>query len=281
MDKENKGNDLTNVMPKRLIIKIGVEGKLTFDNLQLLPKGKLDMRVEKDEHIWEAVPMIYFQDDVLPNSALALETRHGESACHVIFIKSVRDAADEADGSIKVDDQNKEIILNAITSCLEQPLCDKLQEWSTVYAEYTERYNEIIDLKKMMLDHNEATETPTIPYDIDKYLSGRSDVLEYTMMRNSSLRVLVDKETKEEEFEKHLKKINPKFFEESRLEIEKRMLVKRYTKTLVKIDKDNRTKIEMNFSHDLIKQNQKACTEDRNVSRQTECSVVIEVKFEQ
>lgn len=31
------------------------------------------MRVEKDEHIWEAVPMIYFQDDVLPNSALALE----------------------------------------------------------------------------------------------------------------------------------------------------------------------------------------------------------------
>lgn len=58
---------------------------------------------------------------------------------------------------------------------------------------------------------------------------------------------------KEEEFEKYLKKINLKFFEESCLEMEKRMLVKRYIKILVKIDKDNRIKIEMNFSYDFIK----------------------------
>lgn len=47
-----------------------------------------------------------------------------------------------------------------------------LQEWLIVYVEYIERYNEIIDLKKMMFDYNEVIEILMILYDIDKYLFG-------------------------------------------------------------------------------------------------------------
>lgn len=38
---KNEGHDLTNVMPKSVMIKIEVEGTFTDDNLKLLPKGKV------------------------------------------------------------------------------------------------------------------------------------------------------------------------------------------------------------------------------------------------
>lgn len=96
----------------------------------------------------------------------------GEEERQVIHIKSVQGATDEADDSIMVVEQNKENILKAITMCLEQPLCHMLQEWLNVYSESAEKINEILDLKRMMLGHNENNETPRVPYDIKKYLSG-------------------------------------------------------------------------------------------------------------
>lgn len=101
-----------------------------------------------------------------------MQTWRGEEARQVILITSVQSATDEADDSIMVVDQNKENILKAITRCLEQPLCHMLQEWLNVYSESTERINEIMDLKRMMLDHNEDNETPRVPHDIKTYLSG-------------------------------------------------------------------------------------------------------------
>lgn len=101
-----------------------------------------------------------------------MQTRPGERACHSILIKPVLDASDKKDDSIIIVNQNKDNILKAITSCLEQPLCCILQELSDFYSECTERSNEIMALKKMMLAHNEHNETPTVPDNIKKYLSG-------------------------------------------------------------------------------------------------------------
>lgn len=100
-----------------------------------------------------------------------MQTRSEKSACHLIFIKSGLDATGKEDDSIIVVDQNKENILKAITLCLEKPLCNILQELSDCHSECTERANEIMALKKMMLEHNEDTETPTVPDDVKKFLS--------------------------------------------------------------------------------------------------------------
>lgn len=90
----------------------------------------------------------------------------------MILITPVQGATDEADDSIIVVDQNKENILKAITICLEKPLCHILQELLNVYSESTERINEIMDLKRMMLGHKGENETPRLPQDIKKYLFG-------------------------------------------------------------------------------------------------------------
>lgn len=101
-----------------------------------------------------------------------MQIRPRESACHLILIKSALDATDKEDGSFIIVDQNKDNILKAITSCLEQPLCHILQELSDFNSECTEIANAINALKKAMLDHNEDTKTPKVPDDIKKYLSG-------------------------------------------------------------------------------------------------------------
>lgn len=57
-----------------------------------------------------------------------------QSACHKILIKSssVSDT-DQADDSIIIVGHNKEQIKDAITTCLEEPLLQMLQEWLKVF----------------------------------------------------------------------------------------------------------------------------------------------------
>lgn len=97
-----------------------------------------------------------------------MQARREESACHVILIKSVLDATDNKDGSIRVVDQNKENILNTITSYLEKPLGDILQKWSDIY---TDRVDAIMAFKKTILDHNKDIETPNVADNKEKCLS--------------------------------------------------------------------------------------------------------------
>lgn len=264
-----------NMMLKKVIIKIELVGDFTDGNLQLLPRGKLNKRIKNEEHIWEQIPLLCFQNDVSLKSAL--ETRPGERACHSILIKPVLDASDKKDDSIIIVNQNKDNILKAITSCLEQPLCCILQELSDFYSECTERSNEIMALKKMMLAHNEHNETPTVPDNIKKYLSGISDVVEYTMMRNSSLQVQVKKESDEREFRNNLMKVDSTFFEKCRLDIVKRKMVKRYTskrKDVGKINDDERNKIASTSGNEFTNNNQTAYGEDGYVSSKEELLVL-------
>lgn len=41
LDNENKKHDLTIVMPENVVVRIELVGKLTNDNLQLLPRGNM------------------------------------------------------------------------------------------------------------------------------------------------------------------------------------------------------------------------------------------------
>lgn len=253
--------DKENVMPKNITIKIELVGEFTDENRQLLPKGTLNKRKKKDEIIWEAIPLLCFQNDVSLNSAL--ETRPRESVCHPIFIKTDLDATDKKDDSIIIVDQNKGEILKAITSCLEQPLCHILQELSDLHSEYTEKMNEIMALKKMMLNHIEDTMTPTVPIDIKRYLTERSDVVGFTMMRNSSMEVRVKKDTDEKELKKDLMKINFKFFETCRLDILKRPTIRRFTcADATNLNDEKKNKIALTSSNDFTNDNQTAQMED-------------------
>lgn len=65
---------------------------------------------------------------------LWLQACHKENACKLILVQPDQDVKDKADDFIKVVDRNKKNILEAITSCLEQKLCNKLQELLHSYS---------------------------------------------------------------------------------------------------------------------------------------------------
>lgn len=105
------------------------------------------------------------------HTVLSLQACHKESACHLIFVKPVQDVADKADDYIIVVDRKKENILEALTSCLEQPLCNMLQEWLHLYSEDSVILGEVEALYKTRLNHNNAIDPPKVPEDLKLYLS--------------------------------------------------------------------------------------------------------------
>lgn len=86
----------------------------------------------------------------------------------MILVKPVQDVADKADDFMIVVDRNKKMILEAVTSCLEQPLCNMLQEWMHLYSEDSAILGEIESLYKTRLN---ATDTPKVPDNLKIYLS--------------------------------------------------------------------------------------------------------------
>lgn len=256
LDNENKRHDLTVVMPKNVVIRIELVGNFTNDDLKLLPKGKLSNKKKVDESIWEAILLVCFQNDVSWKSAL--EARCEESAYHGIVIKSVLDATDNKDGSIRVVDQNKENILNAITSYLEKPLSHMLQKWTNIY---TDRVDEIMAFKKTILDHNKDTETSNVADNKEKCLSRKPDKANDTKTKNISRRGQVNKET--DDIELKINFINSESFEKDHLMEEKRKLYWSLSGSVVKKHSDE--------SDTFLPT---ACTEDGYLSNQGEFSVM-------
>lgn len=148
-----------------VIIKVGVVGKFTDDNFKLLPEGKRNLSGRTHIHIWDAVPLLCFQNDLSFHSAL--KTLRTESACHKILIKSnetIRSATDEVDDSITIISQNKKQIKEGITFCLIQPICQMENRW----CKYLEAEHSIIltsgiidklqvMLKKMEFENSKET----------------------------------------------------------------------------------------------------------------------------
>lgn len=113
-----------------VFVKVGVVGVFTESNFKLFSEGKNIMSVGTHNHIWKAVPLLCFQNNLPLHTAL--ETLQSTSACHKILIiseEAVHNDTNEADDSIIIIGQNKEELLETITSCLIQPIRQMEKEW--------------------------------------------------------------------------------------------------------------------------------------------------------
>lgn len=265
LDNENKKDDLTIVMPKNVVVRIELVGKFTNDDLQLLPRGKLSKKEKKDETIWETI-LVCFENYVSMKSAL--EARREECACIMILNKSVLVATDNKNGSIRIIDQNKENILDTITSYLEKPLDDILRKWSDIY---TDRVDEIMAFKETILDHKKDTKTPNDADNKEKCMFRKPDKVNDTNTKTISRRGQFNKYTDDKELRTF---INSESFEKDPLKQEKRKLFWSLSGILVKTDNDESDTIAQTDRHGFTKTNQTTYTEDKHLSNQGEFSVL-------
>lgn len=104
-------------------------------------------------------------------------------ACHTILIKSgTLSDTDRADDSVIIVGHNKEQIKDAITTCLEKPLHEMLQEWLEVFKNEpsndttSELIAEIEAIAKQMEFINRKYKNPDlnsqsiVPDDVKEYL---------------------------------------------------------------------------------------------------------------
>lgn len=221
-------------MSKGVVIKLGIVGKFTDDNLNLVSKFKGKRKLSEDNQIWQATPLLCFQNDL--SLELALSMLFKESACHRILIKSDTDC-DELNGEddhIIVVNQNIERIQEIITTCLEEPLHQILQQLKESLK------TEIEDIsKQMILEKHKDTSVVSVetsvgakcivPENVKTYLFRMPDVLSFGIWRNATFKVFVTKDTDEKCMFERLMSINQSFFEKYHLEIEKSRLVEKWT----------------------------------------------------
>lgn len=115
--------------------------------------------------------LFYHFSQIIKTHFFLFQACYREGAYNLIFIKSFHDVTDEADDFINVD-RNKRNILEALISCLEQPLCNMLQEWLHLFKEDSDIIADIDAVWKMRLNHDDETDIPEVPEDLQEYLSG-------------------------------------------------------------------------------------------------------------
>lgn len=241
-----KRNDQTNTMSKGVVIKIGIVGRFTVDNLNLISKLRGEEQMSENYQIWQASPLLCFQND-LPSES-ALKNLNKEDACHRILIKSDNfcDESDNPDESTVIVSQNKEQIRDAIVCCLEEPLKQMIQVWlDLIKTDCSNRHasgiiDEILAIRKQMsVDKRKVTITPSlvssmdtysrIPQNVKDFLFQETGVHSFGLWRNSIFKVFVSKKTDQENLKFELMKINEPFFSKYLLDVEKRKIVEKPT----------------------------------------------------
>lgn len=233
----------TTQMAKDMFIKIRILGEFKDEDLNLISKKAGRTKLTEGQPIWEAMPVVCFQNHHSSKSKLKEYDIHRKSACHKIFIKSdtFYDETDENDDTIISVARNRTRIQEAITSCLEEPINQMLKQWlKDLKSAYSSKSSsriiaEIEAIRKQMtLGNNRDTTacsallcdetTSAVPEEIKDFLFRRPDVNSFGIWRNSSFKVLVE-ETDETMLRHDLTKMNPKFFETYKLEVEKRKML--------------------------------------------------------
>lgn len=253
-----------------IIIKIGVVGKFTDDNLNLFPKGKTNL-TGKLQNVWEAVPVLCFQNDLSVQSAL--ETLRQSSAFHHILVTSEPVCKTNiGDDSVTIIGQTKEEIMKNITSCLEQPLRHMLEQLledppnkDSSTGRFLSKRSGVIKalLKEMTFDDNEETVIENLPDNIQDYLL-RSDGFERAELSPSSLNVLVDKTTDDKLMKNDLTKLNPSFLERFPLTTQKGILIKEITGGFVITTENDRKINNSTCGHEARKGNKVVYTKCSN-----------------
>lgn len=233
--------DNTTSMPEVFVLRIGIVGNFTADNLKLISKrtGKADMPV--DHSVWSTTPLLCFENDISSESALEILRR--EKACHKILVQSHISSHEKEPGdSFIIVDLCKEQIKDAITTCLIEPLHQMLQDWLVNFKIQSpnESRSDIISeihaiQKQMAFCTNRKRGGPfvlpsnctnsMIPDDVKEFLFRTPCVHSFGIWRNITFKVFVSKTTDEENLKSELIKINKIFFSKYLLEIEKRKLM--------------------------------------------------------
>lgn len=232
-------NDLANPMPKDVIVKIGIVGDYTEDDVKHISKRPGKCKLSEKQPIWEAQPLVCFDNESSSKSKLKKNALLQERACHKIFITS-NTLCDKTDEDEDVDDnsiisvgQDKDQIEEIITSCLEEPLDKILQKWS----EDLERACSLEDAsdiiaeigairKKLVFTNGKDTGLPNtdtgriVPGNVKDYLLRRSDVNSFGIWGKSVFKVFVKKTTNVKELKDELLMLNKSFFKKYHLEIE-------------------------------------------------------------
>lgn len=247
IEKRQCSKDQGNLMPKDIVVRIGVAGNFHEDNLNLISKSSWREKLPEDQHIWDVSPLIYFQNDLSLHSVIKIA--HQTSARHRIIIKSdtVCDETNETDDSNIIVSENKQTILETIITCLEEPFHKILQKWlkdlTTEESLSESAYDIIVEIeairKHLVFDVHENAEAVSvskrsdpnsiIPDNVKKYLFELSDVNSFGIWRNSSLKIFVKKNTDEKKMKEELMRINKGFLKKFQLEIEERKLVQKQT----------------------------------------------------
>lgn len=239
--------DQTNLMSEDVVIRIGIAGNFHEDNLNLISRRTWKGKLPENQHIWDVSPLLCFQNNLSLKSVFKILRQI--CAHHRIIIKSDTycNEIDETIDSMIIVGENKQQIMETITTCLEEPLHNMLHNWledlknENVLTKLA--YDVIAEIeaihKLMVFDSYKNTDDASIlkepgtqsivPNNVKEYLFELSDVHSFGIWRNSSLKVFVRKNTDEKRVKKELMKINSNFFEKFRLEIEKRTLVQKQT----------------------------------------------------
>lgn len=258
-----------------IIIKIGVVGKFTDDNLNLFPKGYLSTGktnlAGKLQNVWEAVPVLCFQNDLSVQSALETLRQSG-AFYHILVTSEPVCKTDIGDDPVTIIGQTKKNIMINITSCLEQPLRHKLEQLledlpnkdSSTDRFLLKRRSEIkAFLKEMTFDDNEETVKENLPDDIQEYLF-RSDGFVRAELSPSSLDVLVHKTTDDKQMKDDLTTLNPNFLDKFPLTIQKGTLIKEITGGFVSRTENDRKINNSTCGHDAPQENKVVYTKCRN-----------------
>lgn len=237
-----KRNDQINTLSTGVVIKIGIAGRFTEDNISLISKRRGNEQMFENYQIWQASPLLCFQNDLPWESAL--KNLNKENACHRILIKSGNfcDESDNPNESITIVSQNKEEIKEAIVCCLEEPLNRIIQDWlDLIKAAGSNRHasgiiDEILAIRKQMpVNKRKDKLSPSlvssvntnsrIPENVKDYLFQKLDVHSFGLWRNSIFKVFVSKKTDEENLKFELMRINEPFFSKYLLDVEKKKIV--------------------------------------------------------
>lgn len=247
IEKIIKSSDVEDEMHEDLYIRIGIVGKLIDADYKLISEGRAKKELPEDGHIWTASPLLCFQNDLSPSTALQWLILKEEIGCNTVNItKCSDDKNDKADMSNPKNIHTEEELLRIITTCLNKPLKEMLERWlANLDTKISSRQAagikaEVEAIRKQMefddCDESDSVSvspvvstTSVVPDDVKNYLFSNSEVYSFGIWMDSSFKVFVKNDTDEKTLMDELTNLNQTFIEKYHLEIEKRKIALKQT----------------------------------------------------
>ncbi|XP_022303457.2 uncharacterized protein LOC111111019 isoform X2 [Crassostrea virginica] len=222
-----------------VIIKITYVGVITDDNLRLVTKRKGKERSSRNKEIWEASPIVCFENGEIKESSF--EHLSLKESCHKILVKpkSVPEKTPEKNSMVIVDEDH---VRQAIISCLEDPISRVLDKWTQKFetapqTKHTVRIiKEIRNIRKQMkFEEVIAPESSShgyehiVPENVKDYLFSEEQVISFGVWGNACFKIFIKKDADTLNMQRQLTKLNQGFFEKYQIQFENKRLAMKKT----------------------------------------------------